>query len=68
MHGENVVGGRRLDRDAGVTPEALAYLASQYRELGGQRGAVNYLADFHGVSRTTIWRRLKRAGVEQPRR
>jgi hypothetical protein len=52
----------------GVTPEALAYLASEWRDLGGQRGAVNHLAAIHGVSRTTIWRRLKRAGVERPGR
>lgn len=47
----------------GVTPEALAHLASEWRDLGGQRGAVNHLAAIHGVSRTTIWRRLKRAGI-----
>ena len=47
-----------------VTPEALALVASQYRELGGQRGAVDHLARIHNVNRTTIWRWLKRAGVD----
>jgi hypothetical protein len=51
-------------KGGGNSPEALAYLAAQYRELGGARGAVKYLAEVHGCSRTTMWRRLKRAGVK----
>ena len=55
---------RSFPRPSGrPTPEALAYLARQYQQMGGQRGAVKLLAEIHGVSRTTIWRRLKRAGV-----
>jgi hypothetical protein len=56
---------RSLPRPSGrPSKEELAYLARQYRDFGGQRGTVNLLAELHGVSRTTIWRRLKRAGVK----
>jgi len=47
-----------------VSAEAWALIAAQYRELDGQRGAVDHLARIHNVSRTTIWRWLKRAGVD----
>lgn len=43
------------------SPEWLAHVAAQYRDLGAQRGSVAHLAALHGVSRTTVWRWLKQA-------
>ncbi len=54
----------RGSRKKTITPEFLAHVAAQYRDLGGERGSVYHLAAVHGVSRTTIWRWLKRAGIE----
>ncbi len=50
------------------SPESLKYLAAQYEKLEGQRGAVEWLASYWGVHRTTIHRRLKKAGAAVPKR
>ena len=47
----------------GTTPEALAYLATRYRDLEGNELRLKILEAEFRASRTTIWRRLKRAGV-----